>query len=133
MITEYDDRVYVESEYVDDFKNAVEFAMNFIRRNFMKYARKGDLGYSHKFSPYVIRDAFDKLMMEYGFEVDGRSVRHAYGIGNNNEWDVVDKDMGKVGEFYANNNMYNGVYVGVSIKGNVVDSFEICSGGFIRE
>jgi hypothetical protein len=39
----------------------------------------------------VFRNLFDELISKDGFEIDARSVRHAYGIGNNNEWDVLDK------------------------------------------
>ena len=133
MITEYDPRVYTESKYTKEFEKAVTQAMNHIREHYMTYAEKGDLGYSHKFRPRTICNAFDEQISKKGFEIDGRTLRHAHGIGNNNKWDILDKDMVKVGEFYSNNNMYNGVYVGVSIKDKVIDRFELCSGGFIRE
>lgn len=133
MITEYDDRVYKESEFMNDFYKAVEKAMNYIREHFMDYARPGSPGYENEFSPYTIRDAFDEQIMKYGFEIDGRSIRHAYGIGNNNEWDIVDKNINKVGNFYATNDMHSGVMLGVEVKGEVIDRFHICTGGFIRE
>ena len=133
MITKYDERV-CSNEYDEECKKACLIAMKYIREHFMNYAKKGDLGYSNKFKPYDIMEAFDKIISKYGFEIDSRSLRHAYGIGNNNEWDIVDsKNLTPIGEFYATNNMYNGVYLGVHIKDKKIDSFEICSGGFIRE
>lgn len=131
MIKEYDDRIY-QSEYTDEFKKIALEAMNHIKENFMDYAEKGDLGYSNKFRPQVICRAFDKIIMQSGFEIDGRTLTHAHGIGNNNKWIIIDKNLVNVGEFYCNDDMYNGVYVGVSIQGKVLDKFEICSGGFIR-
>ena len=89
MITEYDERVYTESEHMDEFKKAIKLTMNHIRNNFMDYAEKGDLGYSNKFRPSVLVKAFDELIFYFGFEIDGRTLRHAYGIGNNNKWDIT--------------------------------------------
>ena len=133
MITEYDKRVYKQSEYIEKFYEAIKYAMNYIRKNFMDYAEKPEInGYSNKFKPNTIMKAFDTLILKYGFEIDARTIRHAYGIGNNNEWDIVDKNLIKIGEFYATNNMYHGVILGVQIEGKTIDSFEICSGGFIR-
>ena len=131
MITEYDERVC--NGNVKEFKEAAQEVMNHFRNNFMDYAQPPRIrGYSRDFKPKVFRDAFDRLMMNRGFEIDARTLRHAHGIGNNNRWDVVDKDLNKVGEFYANNNMYHGVYIGVISKDGIIDKFEICSGGFIR-
>lgn len=132
MITEYDERV--NQGNFEEFKEVARKALNHIRNNFMSYAKPPEIrGYDYKFSPYTFRDEFDRLISPYGFEIDARSIRHAYGIGNNNEWDVVDKNMNKVGEFSANNNMYHGVYLNVYVKEDHLDGFEICSGGFIRD
>lgn len=131
MIT--DEQVYEESKYMDEFYHAVSAVMAYLRGNFMKYAKPPEYrGYEHKFYPKDIMKAFDEQMMKYGFEIDARTLKHAHGIGNNNEWDIVDKDINKVGEFYATNNMYHGVILGVCVNGKRIDSFEIHSDGFTR-
>ena len=133
MITENDKRKY-PSEFIEEFKESALKAMNHIRENFMDYAQSPEIrGYSNTFNAYRIRDAFDELILKDGFEIDTTTIRHAHGIGNNKKWDVVDKDLNKVGDFYANDDMYQGVYLGVQIQGKNIDSFHICSGGFIRE
>lgn len=133
MITENDKRKY-PSEFAEEFKESALKAMNYIRENFMNYAQPPEIrGYSNTFSPYKIRNVFDELILQDGFEIDATTIRHAHGIGNNNKWDVVDKDLNKVGDFYANDNMYQGVALGVQIQGETIDRFEINSGGFIRE
>ena len=133
MITENDDRLYT-SKYQDEFKQVALDALNHMKENFMDYATEPDVrGYTYRFSPYTIRDEFDDLIIKHGFEIDATSIRHAYGIGNNNEWDIVDINMDKVGEFFATDNMYQGCILGVRIKGRTIMSFTMCSGGFIRE
>ena len=68
-----------------------------------------------------VAEKFDEIIKENGgFELDGRTLRHANGIGNNNEWDIVDKELVKVGSFYCNSDMFGGVFVGVEIDGTVV-------------
>ena len=132
MITEYDTRV--NNGDFEGFRKTAKKALKHIREHFMDYAQAPDIrGYSHRFSPYTLRDEFDRLISQDGFEIDARSIKHAYGIGNNNEWDILDKNMNKVGTFNANNNMYHGVYLNVYVKDKRLDGFEICSGGFIRE
>lgn len=117
-----------------DFEKVGKDALNHIKDNFMKYARKPEIrGYSNTFKPQDLRDAFDEQISKQGFEIDARTLRHAYGIGNNNKWDIVDRELNKVGTFWANDNMYQGVYVGAEVKDRRIDGFEICSGGFIRE
>lgn len=132
MITEYDERI--NKGDFEEFKQVAKQALNHIRKNFMEYAKPPEIrGYTNTFSPYTMRDVFDEQISPKGYEIDARSIRHAYGIGNNNEWDIVDSNMNKIGEFNAINNMYQGVYISVHIKGEYLDGFEICSGGFIRE
>ena len=131
MITENDK---YSSEFEKEFKKSARKAMNYIKENFMDYAQPPEIrGYDNTFNPYVIRNAFDELILQDGFEIDATTIRHAHGIGNNNKWDVVDKNLNKVGDFYANDNMYQGVALGVQIRGKTIARFEICSGGFIRE
>lgn len=62
----------------------------------------------------------DKLLMGMDLEIDATSVEHAHGIGNNNSYKIVDKDMLKAGEFYCNTDMYSGVYVGFTIDGETI-------------
>lgn len=132
MITEFDDRVNFGD--FEKFEKVGKEALDYIRKNFMEYAKPPEIrGYSNTFNPYVFRDVFDEQISKQGFEIDTRTLRHAYGIGNNNEWDIADKDMNKVGEFWANDNMYQGLYIGANTKGKKIDGFEICSGGFIRD
>lgn len=134
MITEYDNRVYTKSKYEEEFKNICFDVLNHMREHFMEYTEKSSsLGYSNTFRARTIAKEFDKLISEYGFELDERTLTHAYGIGNNNEWKVADKDLNYVAEFHATDNMYCGVIVYVTIRGERLDGFEICSGGFIRE
>jgi hypothetical protein len=134
MITKYDERVYVESKYGEEFKTSCFEVLNHMREHFMEYKEEhSSLGYSNTFRARTIAKKFDELLSEYGFELDERTLTHAHGIGNNNEWEIVDKDINPVGSFYATDNMYSGVILGVTIKGEKLDGFEICSGGFIRE
>lgn len=134
MITKYDERVYVESKYIEEFKKVVIKTLDYMREHFMEYKEpRASLGYSYEFRARNIAIIFDSLISKYGFELDERTLTHAYGIGNNNEWEVVDKNLDPVGKFYATNNMYCGVILGVTVKGEKIDGFEMCSGGFIRE
>lgn len=122
------------SKFTEEFKASAQKAMQYIREHFMDYAQPPEIrGYDNTFNPYVIRNAFDELILKDGFQIDATTIRHAHGIGNNNRWDIVDKELNKVGEFYANDNMYQGVNLGIQIKGKTIDRFRICSGGFIRE
>lgn len=132
MITEADERVNT-SKYIKEFENVAKDALNYIRKNFMDYAEKGDPGYTYEFRAYKMMKVFDDLISKHGFEIDARTLRHAHGIGNNKEWDVVDKNLEKVGNFSAVDNMYSGSYLTVTTRGKRLDGFEICSGGFIRE
>ncbi len=134
MITKYDERVYIESKYTEEFKEVTIKVLNHMREHFMEYKEeRASLGYSNEFRARNIAKIFDSLIMEHGFELDGRTLTHAHGIGNNNEWEIVDKNLNPVGNFYATDNMYCGVILGVTIKGEKIDGFEMCSGGFIRE
>lgn len=128
------DKIETPSKFTEEFKASAKKAMKYIRKNFMDYAQPPEIrGYDNTFNPYIIRNEFDRLILQDGFQIDATTIRHAHGIGNNNKWDIVDKEMNKVGEFYANDNMYQGVNLGVQIKGKTIDRFRICSGGFIRE
>ena len=119
MITEKDERVHTKSEYLTEFKEAIEIAFDKITSNVEDVSHYEYGGMRVKVS--LVRDAFDRIVCNNGgFEIDARTVRHAHGIGNNNEWDVVDKDLVKVGSFYANDDMFGGVYMGVEINGEVV-------------
>lgn len=132
MITEYDERV--NKGNFEEFKPVAKQALNHIRKHFMEYAKPPEIrGYENTFSPYTMRDVFDEQISPKGFEIDARSIRHAYGIGNNNEWDIVDANMNKIGTFNAVDNMYQGVYISVLIKGKYFDGFEIRSRGVIKE
>ena len=132
MITDKDKRVNT-SKFIDEFKDVAQNALNYIRKNYMKYAKKGGLGYTYEFSAYNMMKVFDSIISKHGFEIDARTLRHAHGIGNNKEWDVVDKNIEKVGSFMAVDNMYSGAILSVYIRGERLDGFELCSGGFIRE
>lgn len=134
MITKYDERVYEESKYTEEFKKVAIKVLNHMREHFMEYKEpRARLGYSNEFRARRIAEEFDNLISKHGFELDERTLTHTHGIGNNNEWEVVDKDLNPVGKFYATNDMYCGVILGVKIKDEKIDGFEICSGGFIRE
>ena len=132
MISDYDERI--NNGNFEGYEESARKALKHIRENFMDYAEPPEIrGYSHTFNPYVFRNLFDELISKDGFEIDARSLRHAHGIGNNHKWDVLDEELNKVGEFWANDNMYQGIYIGTNVKGRKIDSFEICSGGFIRD
>ena len=120
MITEKDDRIIrPTSKYQDNLMNAVNIAFDYILQN-KKSFEKYDWGMERiKVSP--VTDKFDEIIKTNGgFEIDGRTLRHAHSIGNNNEWDIVDKELVKVGSFYCNDDMFGGVYIGVEIDGEVV-------------
>ena len=123
MITEYDERVYVESEFMDEFKRCIHPALTYIQHHKEEY-KEYDYGIK-RMQTKMVANAFDKFIQDYGFELDGRSLKHAYGIGNNNNWDIVDKNLVKVGDFFCTNDMYGGVIVGVKIKGEIVESHKV--------
>ena len=129
MITETDERVNT-SIYIDEFKEVAQHAMNYIRINFMDLAEPPRIrGYSNTFNAHKVMKEFDRLISKHGFEIDGRTLKHAHGIGNNNEWEVVDKNIEKVGYFSSVDNMYQGVALSVKVRGERIDGFEICSAG----
>ena len=119
MITEYDERVYIESEYIDDFLKCIPDVFNYLR-NIKQNLKSGD-----RMSVKLVSQAFDECILDYGFELDGRTLRHAHGIGNNNEWDVVDKNLIKVGDFFCTDDMYGGVITGVTIKGEIIHKIKM--------
>ena len=123
MITEYDERVYIESEFMDEFKRCIYPALAHIKKNKEAY-KKYDCRMM-RMQPKMVANAFDRFIQDYGFELDGRTLKHAYGIGNNNEWDIVDKNLIKVGNFFCTDDMHGGVIVGVEIKGKIVESYKI--------
>lgn len=120
MITEKDDRIIrPTSKYQDNLTNAVNIALDYIVQNKKSFEER-DYGMDRIQVSPVMRK-FDELICKNGgFEIDGRTLRHAHGIGNNNEWDIVDKELVKVGDFYCNDDMFGGVYVGVEVDGDVI-------------
>lgn len=123
MITEYDERVYTESEFMDKFKECINPALDHIKTHkdeYKEYSNRTD-----RIKPKIVGREFDKYIQKYGFELDGRSLRHAYGIGNNNEWDIVDKNLVKVGDFFCTDDMFGGVITGVKIRGRTIKKYKL--------
>ena len=93
MITENDVRAKSESPYFNFFKEMVPDA-------FRKLISKRDLFVEEDWGMERIKvskvvEAFDRIICENGgFEIDARTVRHAFGIGNNNAYDIVDRYSG---------------------------------------
>ena len=130
MITETDERIIIpKSEYIDDFRKIIDGVFNTLiheRRTFVEYDWGMDRVQKHQ-----VINRFDELIKENGgFELDGRTLRHAHGIGNNSEYDIVDKDLVKVGSFYCNSDMFGGVYTGVTLDGTAVKKFFIGTNRF---
>jgi hypothetical protein len=119
MITDKDERTFTKSRYIDKFHKAIDIAWNKIIQNQQEYSEY-DWGMD-RIQVNKVTKAFDKIIYESGgFELDGRSLRHAHGIGNNNEWDIVDKDLIKIGNFYCNSDMFGGVYIGIEVNGDII-------------
>lgn len=118
MITEYDERVYVESKHLNEFKECLKPAFDNLKdnaRTFVEY----NWGTDRVMVQHTVK-AFDDFIQHYGFELDARTLRHPHGIGNNNYYDVVDEELVKVGDFFCNDNMFGGVITGVSIKNETI-------------
>lgn len=122
MITEYDERIYVESKFMNEFKKCIHPSLIHIKNNKDEY-KEYDYG-KKRIKPKIVGKAFDNFIQNYDFELDGRSLRHAYGIGNNNEWDIVDKNLVKVGDFFCTDDMFGGVITGIKIKGKTIEKYE---------
>lgn len=122
MITDKDERTFTVSKYANELPQAVHKAYENIIENigdFVKY----DWGMD-RVQVYPLIHKFDELIKrEGGFELDDRTLRHANGIGNNHEWDIVDKELVKVGSFYCNSNMYSSVYTGVEVNGKIIERY----------
>ena len=119
MITEDDVRAHSESPYFNFFKEVVPTIFQEIVDKKDSFKEK-NWGMERIIVNKVVEE-FDRLICENGgFEIDGRTVRHAFGIGNNNAWDIVDMNLIKVGSFYCNDDMFGGVYIGVILNGEDV-------------
>ena len=91
------------AEHIDDFKE-YDWGMNRVRVHL------------------VFREFAKRLVAEpYGFSF--MNPKHAHGIGNNNEWDVI-KNGEKIGTFYCTDDMFGGVRTGITVDGRVVDKRE---------
>lgn len=119
MITENDVRAHSVSPYFNLFKEIVPDAFQRIidnKEDFRKYSNGID-----RIDVRKVVEAFDwNICNAGGFEIDDRTLRHAFGIGNNNSWDIVDKNLIKVGIFYCNDDMFGGVFIGVILNGEKI-------------
>ena len=124
MIIEKDPRVQTTSPYTEEFHKTTHKAFQTIKSNVKQYTEYEwgmDRVQKHK-----IIQAFDQIIQEQGgFELDARTLRHANGIGNNSEYDVVDKDLIKVGTFYCNDDMFGGVYTGATLNGETIEKYHL--------
>ena len=125
MIDENDKRIKTNSKYASELKQVVNKAFQHIinnKNNYVEYDWGMDRVQKHK-----VINAFDSFICDcIGFELDSRSLKHAHGIGNNSEYDIVDKTLIKVGSFYCNSDMFGGVYTGVTdVEGNIIVGYHI--------
>ena len=124
MITEKDERTFTKSKYVDEFMNAIDKACDVILENRQSLCEY-DYG-SMRVQEKLVTKRFDEIIhANGGFEIDGRTCKHAHGIGNNNEYEIVDKELIKVGSFYCNTDMHGGAYFGVIFNGKKIKRFFI--------
>ena len=116
MITETDSRVYTPSKYENEFRKAInaiyDYAKTLTRKEVGEYEYGG-----YRARPKLVMYELDKYMQPLGFEVDARECKHAYGIGNNNEWIIRDNDLVQVGELHCTNDMFGGVIMYITIFG----------------
>jgi hypothetical protein len=61
----------------------------------------------------IVDEVFDNLT-NIGFSF--RNLKHAHGIGNNNEWEIVNDDDKTIGKFWCTDDMFGGVVTGIIIK-----------------
>ena len=120
MITENDERVKTKSEYVKGLPAAVDVAFNYIMAN-IEFLKKMDWGIN-RIQVLEVMKTMDELLLKYDFELDARTRFHKQGIGNNNRWDILDKDLVKVGYFNCNSDMFGGVYIYVEVDGEKIRS-----------
>ena len=124
MITETDKRTFTTSKYTEEFFQAIDKAFEVLIENKDDYVEY-DWGMD-RVKVKKVTEAFDKVICENGgFELDGRTLRHKNGIGNNNEWDIVDKDLIKVGSFNCNSDMFSGVFVYIMFNGEEIKSMKL--------
>lgn len=99
-------------------KKAGREALDDIEKNIEKYV-KHDYGMDRVQPGSVARAFFDYIKAEpYGFS--SKFKEHAHGIGNNSEWSII-KNGKEVGSFWCTDDMFGGVYAGVSVGGDDVD------------
>lgn len=113
MITETDERVAIPVD--EKLKKTVYNAFNTIIEN-LSFYKEYEWGID-RLQVNTIRDKFDELIMEDGYEIDERTRYHKYGIGNNNRWEIVNSDLECVGYFNCNSDMYGGVYIYLEVNG----------------
>lgn len=60
----------------------------------------------------IVDEVFDNLT---GMGFSFRNLKHAHGIGNNNEWKIVNDDDKAIGRFWCTDDMFGGIVTGVII------------------
>ena len=65
-----------------------------------------------------VMEQVDKILIRYDFDVDARECKHAFGIGNNNEWNIVDKELEPFAELHCTDDMFGGVIVYFTMNGD---------------
>lgn len=120
MITAKDPRVATQSKYVKELKTAMDEVYETLPKCHGSVLGKKDY-INHHLSAHKVMAKIDEIIMKYGFEVDARECKHAHGIGNNNEWKIVDRELEHVAELHCINNMYGGVIVYVTLNGDKLD------------
>ena len=111
-----------EKEAFDElFKKGAKEAFDYIAEHIDDFTEY-DWGMNRVQVHLVFKEFTRRLVAEpYGFSF--MNLKHAHGIGNNNEWDVVKKDK-KIGTFYCTDDMFGGVRTGITIDGRIVDKRE---------
>lgn len=106
----------------DEFIKAVD-------KVFLAMQRQGSGGmteYSNgmdRVQPLLVMKRFDAYITRYGFNVDMSECSHSYGIGNNHEWMIRDINLVKVGSLHCTNDMYGGVIMFVTVKGEKIRKY----------
>ena len=103
------------------FKKGAKEAFDYIAehiKDFMKY----DWG-MNRVQVHLVFEEFTRRLVAKPYGFSFMNLKHAHGIGNNHEWDVV-KNGKKIGAFYCTDDMFGGVRTGIIIDGRVIDKRE---------
>ena len=110
---------------IEEMRRTVEEYFKKIDRNIENYI-KYDWGMERAQLHLIVDEVFDNLT-NIGFSF--RNLKHAHGIGNNNEWEIVKDDDETIGKFWCTDDKFGGVVTGIIIDGGASMKWKIGQSG----